>query len=136
MRQSSIIFYVAITFIYSGGLPVLYPIASIYFFFTYWTDKWLLIKYYKEPPQYSYKMVKDIANTFKFCIVLHFAITYAMYKDPKIMELYPEVIEGFGAWTYFWILGICICIMYLWRTVLRPILNCFKRIGGGACSNK
>jgi len=100
MRQSSMLFYVAITFIYSGGLPILYPIASIYFFVTYWTDKWLLTKYYKEPPQYSAKMVKEIANSFKFCIVLHCVVTYLMYKDPQIMELYPEITEGFGAWTY------------------------------------
>ena len=37
----------AVTFFYSSGIPLLYPIACLFFFMTYWVDKFLLFRYYK-----------------------------------------------------------------------------------------
>lgn len=84
-RQASIMFFVFVTMAYSGGLPVLYPIASIYFFITYWVDKYLLINHYKEPPNYDSLMIKEIIYTFKWAFVCHCIIAISMYNRPKIM---------------------------------------------------
>ena len=89
MRQSSMLFYVFITFTYSGGLPILYPISCVYFTITYWIDKKLLVAYHLEPPHFNEKMAEEIVAQFKYAIVLHFLATYFMYRDPQIMELYP-----------------------------------------------
>lgn len=75
-------FFVFITFMYSGGLPILYPIASVYFFITYWVDKYLVINTYRQPPLYDATMVEEIVMSFKFAMIFHFVVTYFMYKDP------------------------------------------------------
>ena len=43
-RYNSVLTIVFVTMMYSGGLPVLYPIAALYFCITYWSDKYLLLK--------------------------------------------------------------------------------------------
>ena len=48
-RYSSMLAVLAVAFLYSGGLPVMYPVAAIYFFLTYWMDKFLLLRCYKRP---------------------------------------------------------------------------------------
>ena len=48
-RYSSLLVVLAVAFLYSGGLPVMYPVAATYFFLTYWMDKCLLFRCYKKP---------------------------------------------------------------------------------------
>jgi hypothetical protein len=36
---------------YSTGLPVLIPLAGLFFFTLYWVDKWLFCNLYRSPPQ-------------------------------------------------------------------------------------
>jgi hypothetical protein len=70
---------------YSGGLPVLYPIASIYFLVTYWMDKFLLINYYREPPNFDSCMVKEIIYTFKWAFAFHLILTFCMYSNTNLL---------------------------------------------------
>ena len=46
-RYSNMLIVLAVAFFYSSGIPILYPLAALFFFITYWTDKWLLFRYYK-----------------------------------------------------------------------------------------
>jgi len=126
-RQSSIMFFVFITMMYSGGLPVLYPIASVYFFVTYWMDKYLLINFYKEPPHFNELMVKEIIYTFKWAFACHFIVSIFMYKDPKIMEAYPKVKTGHQYKFYIFIVGVFLSIQLLWRYLIKPCRECFSK---------
>jgi len=46
-------FRVFITVIFGGGLPLLYPIAALYFLVTYWVDKYLLFRATRHPAHYN-----------------------------------------------------------------------------------
>ena len=48
-RYSSLLVVLAVAFLYSGGMPVMYPTAAGYFFLTYWMDKCLLFRCYRRP---------------------------------------------------------------------------------------
>lgn len=48
-RYSSLLVVLMLAFLYGGGLPVMYPMAALYFFLTYWIDKCLVFKCYKRP---------------------------------------------------------------------------------------
>lgn len=98
---------------------MLYPIAAIYFAITYWTDKWLLLKYYLEPHQYDASMAEYIVSFFKYAFVLHFAVTYYMYKEPKVMEPYPEEKNS--------VLGLSYVITIVVILVLFAIYNCITK---------
>jgi hypothetical protein len=52
-RYSNLLFVLGVTFLYSSGMPVLYPIAAAYFFVGYWVDKTLLICFARRPVAYD-----------------------------------------------------------------------------------
>lgn len=48
-RYSNMLTVLAVAFLYSGGMPFLYPVAAMFFFTTFWTDKYLLLNHYRRP---------------------------------------------------------------------------------------
>ena len=52
-RYSNILSILAVIFMYSSGMPILYVFGAFYFFSTYWIDKWLLFRYYKKPVMFD-----------------------------------------------------------------------------------
>jgi len=126
-RQANILYFVFITMTYSGGLPVLYPIASVYFFVAYWIDKILLINYYRGPPQFNESMVKEIIYTFKWATILHLVVTIFMYKDPKIMEAYPKVTTGHKYKLYMFIVGAFLAVRLFWVYLINPCRACYLK---------
>jgi hypothetical protein len=45
--------YIWCVMMYSGGLPILYPFACIFFFILYWVYKGLLLKYYEKTTRFN-----------------------------------------------------------------------------------
>lgn len=87
--MNSLLTYVFITMFYSGGLPLLYPISATYFFVTYWTDKYLLTKFYKKPPTYNTRIAKGALYLFKWAFLVHFIIAFNMYEVSSILRTSP-----------------------------------------------
>jgi hypothetical protein len=52
-RYSHLMFRVFMTVIFAGGLPILYPIAALFFLVTYWVDKYLLYRATRHPVHYN-----------------------------------------------------------------------------------
>ena len=46
-RYANMLGILSVTFFYSSGIPLLYPIACLFFIVTYWIDKFLLFRCYK-----------------------------------------------------------------------------------------
>ena len=46
-RYANMLAILSVTFLYSSGIPLLYPLACIFFFVTYWVDKFLLLRCYR-----------------------------------------------------------------------------------------
>lgn len=70
-RYSNMLTVLSVVFFYSGGMPILYPIAACFFFVTYWMDKFLLLKCYKKPIQFDEHLATETLSLFKYIIVLH-----------------------------------------------------------------
>ena len=49
LRYANIMVVTYVTMLYGSGIPILYIIAAIYFFTTYWADKLLVLYYYNKP---------------------------------------------------------------------------------------
>jgi hypothetical protein len=84
-RYSSILYIIWITFMYSSGLPILYFVAFLSFFATYWVDKLLLFRYYRMPPNYSMGLSNSSIQIMKMSIVLHFFFGFFMYSYAPIL---------------------------------------------------
>jgi len=84
-RYNSILTVVFVTMMYSGGLPVLYPIAALFFAITYWSDKYLLLKEYRRPPNFDSHLTLKSLGWFKIAILLHVVGSVSMFASQDIL---------------------------------------------------
>ena len=82
-RYSNMLIVLAVAFFYSSGMPILYPIAAIFFIITYCTDKWLLFHYYKQPPMYNSYLARKTLKWFKYIILLRKPSSIIFLVCPK-----------------------------------------------------
>lgn len=84
-------------------LPISIPIAFVGFIFSYWVDKYLLLRRHARPEQMSGLMAKSIANLLPFFaflwslnLLLFNRTLYSEYydHDPRIKLVVPYVIIG------------------------------------------
>jgi len=84
-RYSSVLYVIWVTMTYSSGLPILYFVAVIYFFVTYWVDKFLIFHYYRLPPNYSVALSNASITLMKFSIIVHYIFGYFMFSYAPIL---------------------------------------------------
>lgn len=85
-RYANMLTILAVTFLYSGGMPILYPVAALFFFLTYWVDKYLLFNYYRKPIMFDDYLAKKTLEYFKYILFLHILGCLFMFGDSKILQ--------------------------------------------------
>lgn len=85
-RYSNMLTVLAITFLYSGGMPILYPVAASYFLITYWMDKWLLLRFYRKPVKFDNYLAKMTLGWFKYILTLHIIGVLLMFGHTDILK--------------------------------------------------
>ena len=70
-RYANMLTVLSVILFYSGGMPILYPIAACFFFVSFWMDKCLLFKCYKKPIKFDDHLATNTLSLFKYIIVLH-----------------------------------------------------------------
>ena len=90
-RYSNMLIMLSVTFFYSSGMPILYPIAALYFMITYCTDKWMLFHYYRQPPMYNSYLAKKTLYWFKYIILLHIIGAVLMFSNSSILPYAGKV---------------------------------------------
>lgn len=84
-RYSNLLTVLAVTFFYSGGMPFLYPVAILFFFISYWLDKYLLLNYYRKPIQFNNYLAVKTEEYFKYILMLHIIGFLLMYGMTPIL---------------------------------------------------
>lgn len=85
-RLAQIIAIVWVTFMYSSGLPIMFLIALVNFSIIYWIDKYLLLRFYKTPKNYSDVSIKFTISEMKWGIIFHFIFGALMYSNERILS--------------------------------------------------
>lgn len=49
VKYSNMVAVIYIVMFYGSGIPILYFIAAVYFFVTYWVEKIMILRYYRKP---------------------------------------------------------------------------------------
>ena len=93
-RYANLLFVLGVTFLYSSGIPVLYPIACVFFLVGYWVDKILLLRYSQRPEAYDESMAMRSLNWFKFIILMHIVAGTVMYANSAITPSRYLVMES------------------------------------------
>ena len=76
----------AVAFLYSGGMPILYPVAALFFLLTYWMDKCLLFNYYRKPIKFNNYLARRTLDYFKYILILHILGFLLMYGLTPILQ--------------------------------------------------
>lgn len=84
-RYSNLLTVLSVTFLYSGGMPILYMVATLFFFFTYWMDKCLLFRCYRRPVSFDNYLAKKTLEYFKYFLMLHIIGFLLMYGLTPIL---------------------------------------------------
>ena len=90
-KYSNMMVVLYLVMLYGSGIPILYIIGAIFFFCTYWVDKWLIFYHHKKIGQFDEKMTLRIISLFKYGAVLHFFGTCLMYSNARILPLPDSV---------------------------------------------
>lgn len=76
--------YVCIT--YSSCLPILYPVAFLSLFVTYWTDKFLLLRYFRVANQFTAENSKIMVTLMPYAVIFHYIVGLFSFSFPEIMQ--------------------------------------------------
>ena len=143
-RYSNMLVVLSIAFLYSGGLPILYLTATVFFFITYWMDKCLLFHCYRKPVKFDNYLAKRTLGYFKFILFLHIAGFLLMYGLTPILQndlfdhftaskigiIELEEGEEFNLFPYyFWFIAALLGLWILWILVVKS----FIKIGRHCC---
>ena len=142
-RYSNMLTIISVSFLYSGGMPFLYPVVAAFFFCTYWVDKCLLFRYYRKPIQFDNYLAKRTLSYYKYILVLHIFGFLLMYGKTPILHndlfehldfdsiSFQDKNGKFSFYSvYFWLIVFIVTAFLLWAL---PIKNCWKIINHCCC---
>ena len=84
-RYANMLTLLAIALLYSGGMPIMYPVAALAFFLTYWLDKCMLFRCYRRPIKFDSYMAYHTLKYFKYIFLLHIIGFLLMYGLTPIL---------------------------------------------------
>lgn len=73
------------TFLYSTGMPILYPVCCFSFFLTYWVDKYFFLNVYRTPPRFDIELMKTVRGLLKYAVIIHFLFGFYMISNTSIL---------------------------------------------------
>ncbi len=85
-------FFVCVMF--SAGMPVLWFIGWLSFWFAFVADKWAFIRLYRLPPKYSATLAQFATKMLPWAILVHAAIALWVFSVPELFDYQDEVVEG------------------------------------------
>jgi hypothetical protein len=88
-QYSTLYTYTFLTMVYSGGLPLLYPTTAMYCFVTYWVDKYMLVNFHKQPPNYDIQLAYGIIPYLKWGLMIHILFANVMFGNKAIFSTQP-----------------------------------------------
>ena len=72
---------------YSAGLPILYPLAAVFFMILYWVYKFLLLKYYSKTTKFNEELPMISVAYIKVGIVIHIVFTVFMISNSGLLPI-------------------------------------------------
>eukprot|EP00931_Biecheleriopsis_adriatica_P004700 TRINITY_DN106330_c1_g1_i1.p1 TRINITY_DN106330_c1_g1~~TRINITY_DN106330_c1_g1_i1.p1 ORF type:complete len:1176 (-),score=181.63 TRINITY_DN106330_c1_g1_i1:93-3620(-) len=69
---------------YSGSFPILYVLGVVYCFFSYWADKYALLRGSRQPPQYTAQLITRAAFFMPFSVLFHLAFGLWAFGNQRL----------------------------------------------------
>jgi len=75
----------ACTLAFSSGLPILVPMAMLSFFVSFCVDKYMILRFYKRPPQTKSTTIIKAFATLPAVVLMHFVISLLTLGDSTVL---------------------------------------------------
>ncbi|CAM9587159.1 unnamed protein product [Chrysoparadoxa australica] len=75
-----------ITIIFCPALPLVLPIALLFFVWTYFMDKWMILYFYRKPPQYDIKLIKRVTRLMPYMALIHCLFAIWTFAEGSIFQ--------------------------------------------------
>lgn len=85
VRLAQMLTIVFVCMIFGSGIPMLYVITWLSFIITYWTDKILILRYYRKTDEFDEKLTKKFVSVLPWSIILHIIVGWYMYSYPYLL---------------------------------------------------
>jgi len=119
-RYSDMVNFFFCTMMFSGGMPILYPIAAFFFIFYYWVDKWMICNFYHTPPMFDQSIALKLLAFDKFGLLAHVIFTYWMFDNDNIFTDETKPAKIFYVVVNFFL----ICLWFFGRHLILPCVDC------------
>mmetsp|Transcript_4000 Transcript_4000/g.5295 ORF Transcript_4000/g.5295 Transcript_4000/m.5295 type:complete len:208 (+) Transcript_4000:2218-2841(+) len=73
-----------VVMMFSAAIPTLYLAGVLLCFFTYWSDKFLLLKFYKTPPRHGSDLAHRARSIIEWSLIVHLFTGMYMLSNPDI----------------------------------------------------
>ena len=93
LRLAQVLSMMFVTMTYSSVLPILYLVSFLSLLITYWTDKFLILRYFRSQNQFTGDLSKKVVEIIPLAAVSHFIFGLQMFSNKSI--LHSEDINGF-----------------------------------------
>jgi hypothetical protein len=85
LRYSQLLTTMFTVLMYSSGMPILYLCCFLYLLVTYWVDKWLILRFYRNPAHIDLFMSKLFNHIILYGIIIHFCFGIWTYGNDQIL---------------------------------------------------
>ena len=141
-RYSNMLVVLTVTFIYSGGMPILYASSALFFIVTYWVDKCLLLRCYRKPIKYNNHMAGASLSFYKYICALHLIsflfmfgvtpilptrVTFSSELDSSMMQFRTNYNEFTLYSIYFWSVLLMLVVYIVINLPLKMICGCINK---------
>ena len=141
-RYSNMLVVLAVTFLYSSGMPILYFTACLFFLVTYWVDKCMLLRCYRKPINFNNYMALSTLGSYKYICFLHLIGSVLMFgltpilpmrldfssdKEPSQWQFHTNYGEFTLYSLYVWLVIIILVLFIFINLPVRAIRSCVEK---------
>ena len=87
-----VIIFISMTF--ASAMPILYLITAIHLIITYWIDKFLILRFYRETIGYTVNLSRRTLEYVPYAIFLHIFFGYMCFSDPHLLRTSTDGLKG------------------------------------------
>lgn len=84
-RVAQVLTTTFVCMVYATGLPMLIPIATLFFVALYWVDKTLFCRIYNTPPQFDSHLAERMGSLLPFAALIHLGFGMWMLGNDDII---------------------------------------------------
>lgn len=84
------------TMTYSSAMPVLYLFGFLYFFTSYYIERFLIFKYYRKSKVFNEQIPINTSYLFRWALVFHCLFSFMLFSNNQIFYSPNVDLEDFG----------------------------------------